>query len=149
MEEKSVITIKEVRFAIKACNEATRRRHEAEAAEETKAASMMGVFERLLGVKSSSDVSQLSPADIAKLAKQRVKRGDVELEGFELETLLKVIQQSSCRRNVGWKDALIAECGESKAAELQAATAQSYSYKFVEQDEMPRAHARALGAVNV
>ena len=147
MAEK--ITIKEVRAAIKACNTATLKRHEADAADEVKATATMTVFERLLGVKSSSDVAQLSPADIAKVAKARVKRGDVELDGFELETLLKVIQQSSCRRNVGWKDALIAECGESKAAELQALTVPSYSYKFVEQDEMPRAHARALGAVNV
>lgn len=147
MAEK--ITLKEVRAAIKACNTATLKRHEAEAADEAKSVAMMGIFERLLGVKSSGDVSQLSPGELAKLAKLHVKRGDVELEGFELDTLLKVIQQSSCRRNVGWKDALIAECGESRSQELQALALPSYSYKFVEQDELPRAHARALGAVNV
>lgn len=132
MADKPVITIKEVKFGIKACADAARRAQEADAADEIKKAAIMGVFERLLGVKTAAEVAAMSPDDIAKVAKARVRRGDVTLEGFELDLLLKVIKQSACRRNVAWKDAFVSMLGESEAAKVMNQAPQSYSYKFVE-----------------
>lgn len=129
MAEK--ITLKEVTFAQKACADHAKLSKEASAAEEIKLAAMMGIFERLLGVKSMDDVAQLSPKDIAAIAKRRLKRGDVELEGFDLELLLKVIQQSKCQRNVSWKQAFIDALGESEAQKIINATPERYSYKAV------------------
>lgn len=129
MAEK--ITMKEVKFAQKACADASTLAQQARNADEVKAAAMMGIFERLLGVKSMDDVAQLSPADIAAIAKKRLKRGDVELEGCDLELLLKVIKQSQCKRNVSWKDEFIKALGESKATEIINATPERYSYKAV------------------
>jgi hypothetical protein len=129
MAEK--ITIKEVKFAQKACADASAKTKEADNLNEIKAAAMMGIFERLLGVKSMDDVARCSPADIAGIAKRRLKRGDVELEGFDLELLLKVIKQSQCKRNVSWKDEFVKALGESKATEIINSTPERYSYKAV------------------
>jgi len=125
------ITLKEVTFAQKACADHSKLSKEATAAEQIKLAAMMGIFERLLGVKSMDEVAALSPKDIAGIAKRRLKRGDVELEGCDLELLLKVIQQSQCKRNVSWKDEFIKALGEKKATEIINATPERYSYKAV------------------
>ena len=149
MAETPVISIKDVRLAIKACANATQRRHEAENAEEARTAAMLAVFEPLLGVKSTAQVALMSREEIVKLASRRVKKGEVSLDGFELGQLFEVIQQSSCRRNVSWKDALIAELGEQKATELQKQARASYSYKFVSVESLGAsavAHAQAIGA---
>lgn len=127
--ETPTITLTDLKFAINACVSATKRRQEAEAAEEIKAAAMSGIFERLLGVKSLEEVAAYSPEDIAALAKRRIKKGEVVLDGFELEKLLQVIQQSQAKRNIKWKEAFIAALGAAKAAEIEAATPKSYSYK--------------------
>jgi hypothetical protein len=58
MAEK--ITIKEVKFAQKACADAATLAQQTRNADEVKAAAMMGIFERLLGVKSMDDVAQTS-----------------------------------------------------------------------------------------
>lgn len=128
MAEK--LTKKEISFAIKACADATTTRRAAEAADQVKSAAMMGVFERLLGVKTMAEVAAMSLSDIARVAKGRVKRGDVELEGYELEVLLKVIQESQCRRNVSWKDEFVKALGEAEAAKIIAGTPESRSFKF-------------------
>lgn len=131
MAEKMKISIAEIKFAQKACADHKTLSSQATAAEQVKAAAMMGIFERLLGVKSSDDVAELSPAAIKAIAKKRLNRGDIEFDGCDLELVLKVIQQSQCKRNVSWKDAFIAELGESKAQELINATPERYSYKAV------------------
>lgn len=132
MSETQTITVKEVKLAIRACAEHTRRASEAAAAEEVKKSAMLGVFERLLGIKNANELASLDPDDIRKIAKARIKRGELELEGFILEELMKVIQLSATRRNVSWKEAFVAELGASKAAKLQEMASPTHSYKFVE-----------------
>src|ERR1051326_2935755 len=129
--EKLTIKLSEVRFAVRACETAGAKQREADAADEIKKAAMLTVFEPLLGVKSLAQLQLMSRDEICKLAQRRVKKGEVELEGFELAQLFDVIEQSACRRNVSWKEAFLAELGEARAKELQGQAMPSYSYKFV------------------
>lgn len=127
----SVVSLKSVRRAAKACKEATEARKEAEACDAEKRAAMMTVFQSLLGVKSEDEVASLSPDALIKLARKRIRAGLVQLDGIDAEKLLdQVIQKTQSRRSVSWKDAFIAELGASKATELTEAAEESFSYKF-------------------
>lgn len=128
-----VVTLKDVTAAAKACREESVARKEAADADAAKKTAYMKVFEALLGVKTEDEVKALSPDKLVRLARRRIKKGDVILDGIDAEVLLeKVIQKSQARRNVSWKDCFVAVLGESKATEIVNATDESYSYKFVE-----------------
>lgn len=124
-----VIKLSEVKFAIDACATATKRAAEATAADQIKKAAMCGLFERVLGVKSLDDVAHLSPDEIAKMIRRRMKKGELELEGIDVDVLIAVIQKSQERRNISWKEAFIAKCGAAAAAEVENSTPVSYSYR--------------------
>lgn len=146
-----IIKVKDVRLAIRACSQASEKAKESAAADEIKKSAMLAVFERLIGVKSEKELAAYSLEEIEKLARRRVKKGEVELEGFTLEELLKVIKLSAARRNVSWKDAFIAELGEGKAQEMIKGTVESHSFKFVDGElgkaKDRAAHCEAVGAM--
>jgi hypothetical protein len=127
------LTLKDVREACVASKKYGAAVAISKAAEEKKKKAAMVVFEALLGVKSEDDVRSLSPDQLKRLARRRIGRGLVVVEGLDVEVLLeKVIQKSKSERRPSWKDCFVAALGESTAAEIQANTAETFSYKFVE-----------------
>jgi hypothetical protein len=130
--EPETITLREVRFAIKACSDHSELSKKAEVAENVKKAAMMGVFERLLGIKTEQELKDLDADKLAKIARRRLRAGDVVLDGIDEETLFRVIKHSQARRNVAWKDVFVRECGEARAADILENAAEMHSYKFVQ-----------------
>jgi hypothetical protein len=128
-----ILSLKDVREACIASKKYGAAVAISKAAEEKKKKAAMVVFEALLGVKSEDDVRSLSPEQLKRLARRRISRGLVVVEGLDVEVLLeKVIQKSKSERRPSWKDCFVAALGESKAAEIQNDTAETFSYKFVE-----------------
>jgi hypothetical protein len=66
------------------------------------------------------------------VARRRIKQGLVELDGISPEKLLESIQKSKSERRPSWKDCFINVLGESAATQIQDATDETFSYKFVE-----------------
>jgi hypothetical protein len=128
----TTITLKDVKCACRAQSRASKAGRAKDAADASKKAANMKVFEALLGVKTEDEVRALSPKELKRLARARIRAGNVRLQGIDPEVLLeKVIQKSKSERRPSWKDHFIFVHGESKATEIQEATPETFSYRFV------------------
>jgi hypothetical protein len=131
--EPVTLTLAQVRKACRAHKQYSAADRARKEAEETKKASAMVVFEALLGIKSEDDLRAMSPEQLKRTARRRIRQGLVQLEGMSAEALLdKVIQKSKSERRPSWKDCFIKVLGASAAADIQEATPESFSYKLVE-----------------
>jgi hypothetical protein len=132
-----LVTLKDVKKACRAQSRAAAAGKVKDAADAKKKAANMKVFEALLGVKTEDEVRDLSPAEFKRIARARIRAGQVQVKGIDAEDLLeKIIQKSKSERRPSWKDCFIAVHGESKATEIQEATPESFSYRFVSQDRI-------------
>jgi hypothetical protein len=133
--EKANVSLKDVKQAIKAHQAYSAAAKIYATAEAAKKAAAMIVFEALLGVTSESEVASLSPSELVKLARRRIREGLVEfadMDDEQVQSLLShVIQKSQSRRNVSWKDAFVSELGAAAALKVTDETPESFSYKFV------------------
>jgi hypothetical protein len=129
----AVLTLKDVKQACKAYSAYSAADRARKEAEDAKKAAAMKVFEALLGVKSEDEIRAMSPDEMRKKARRRIREGLVQLDGISAEALLdKVIQKSKSERRPSWKECFIEVCGASAATKIQEATDESFSYKFVE-----------------
>lgn len=129
----STVTLRDIKQACKAYSSAQATRHAQEAADAAKKAAFMRVFEALLGVKSEDEVRTLSPEALTRLARRRISQGLVKIKGIDPDLLLsKVIQKVRSERRPEWKKCFITRLGESAAVQVQEATEETFSYKFVE-----------------
>lgn len=127
-----VITLKDVKAACKAYKEYSKADRARKAKEDAKKAAAMAIFEALLGVKTEDDVRAMSPEELRRTARRRIREGLVQLNGISAEALLeKVIQKSKSERRPSWYDAFVAIAGESGATKVREATEESFSYRFV------------------
>ena len=128
----AVVTLSDVRRAAKACAAAADASNDQRTADDAKKASMLTLFEPLLGIKSSQELAAISPEQMKRKIMARVRSGAVELEGVEMQALLDAIRKTQARRSVQWKEAFIAALGEARAAAVQAEAEETFSYKVVE-----------------
>jgi hypothetical protein len=129
----AVVTLKDIKQACKAQTKAAAAGRVKDAADAKKKAANMKVFEALLGVKTEDEVRALSPADLKRIARQRIREGRVRIEGISPDVLLeKIIQKSKSERRPSWKDCFVHVHGESEATKIQEATAETFSYRFTE-----------------
>jgi hypothetical protein len=128
-----LVTLRDVKKACRAQKRYSAADRARKEAEDKKKASAMKVLEALLGVKTEDEVRALSPAELKRTARARIRAGLVLLKGIDADALLEnIIQKSKSERRPSWKDCFIAVHGESKATEIQEATAETFSYRFVE-----------------
>jgi hypothetical protein len=127
-----IVTLKDIKQACQAQTKAAAAGRAKDSADAKKKAANMRVFEALLGVKTEDEVRALSPKEMKRIVRQRVRAGQVELDGISAATLLdKVIQKSKSERRPSWRDNFVYVHGESKALEIQQATPETFSYRFV------------------
>ena len=128
-----MVTLKDVKRACRAQTRSAAAGKAKDQADAKKKTANMKVFEALLGVKTEDEVRSLSPAELKRTARARISAGLVQLKGIDPEELLeRVIQKSKSERRPSWKDCFIAVHGESKATEIQEATEETFSYRFVD-----------------
>lgn len=127
------ITSQMVRTAARACKAHSAARAQAEALEKTKKTAMMELFQPLLGIKSEEELSGMSPEDLRATIRRRLREEKITLaEDLTADALIDAIEKSQSRRQVQWKEQLIAELGEAKALAIAAAAAESFSYRVKE-----------------
>lgn len=132
LETPRVITLKQVKAACKAYKEYSAADRKRKAKEEAKKAAAMAVFEALLGVKSEDEVRAMSPQEMKKTARRRIREGLVHLDGVDATVLLeKVIQKSKSERRPSWYDAFLGLAGETGVNAVREATDETFSYRFV------------------
>jgi endonuclease YncB( thermonuclease family) len=135
MGKPAILKHREIKQACRAYKKYAKANKAKEAAEASKKTAAMAVFEKLLGVKSEDEVRAMSPEEMKSVARRRIRQGLVTLEPGTIsltDLLEKVIQKSKSERRPSWKDCFIAVHGESKATEIQEATAETFSYRFVD-----------------
>jgi hypothetical protein len=128
-----LVTLQDVKKACRAQKRYSAADRARNKAEDKKKSSAMKVLEALLGVKTEDEIRALSPDELKRRARARIRAGQVVLKGIDADALLEnIIQKSKSERRPSWKDCFIAVHGESKATEIQEATEETFSYRFVE-----------------
>lgn len=120
-----VITAKEIKTALDARRAYSAAKREANRLEEESKSASLKVLEIALGIKSYSELKEMTPEQVLKLYTKRFKKNLFFIEDGAQEF---TIAMTSKKRAVEWKEEFIAAVGESVAIEVLKAAPANFTY---------------------